>query len=100
MELRSAVSMTVEPTCASTDRASPDASVNVIFGIEQNDSLEYRVTPQGRVDFAGNRRLYRARLHRASAEAPKGHSEHRMRLARFAQKGQRGAGAASDLSAR
>ncbi len=37
--------MTVAPTCASTDRDSPDAEMNVIFGIEQSDSLEYRVTP-------------------------------------------------------
>jgi len=73
--------MTVEPTWASTERDSPDASTNVIFGIEQSNSLEHRVTPQGRVNVAGERRLYRAPLDRASVEAPKGHSEHRLRSA-------------------
>jgi hypothetical protein len=68
--------MTVEPPCASTERDSPDASTNMIFGIEQSNSLGYRVTPQGRVNIAGERRLYRAPLDRASAEGPKEHSEH------------------------
>jgi hypothetical protein len=44
-ELRSAVSMTVAPTCASTERDCPVASMKVIFAIEQSYSLEYRVTP-------------------------------------------------------
>jgi hypothetical protein len=37
--------MTVAPTCASTERDCPAASMKVIFAIEQSDSLEYRVTP-------------------------------------------------------
>src|ERR1700722_6825807 len=72
-ELRRAVSMTVAPTCASTERDCPVASMKVIFAIEQSDSLEYRVTPLGRVNSVGERRLYRACLHRASRSAPKGH---------------------------
>src|SRR5271167_2810802 len=74
-ELRRAVSMTVAPTCASTVRDCPVASMKVIFAIEQSDSLEYRVTPRKRVNSVGERRLYRARLHRASTAAPKGHGK-------------------------
>src|ERR1700733_8731426 len=74
-ELRSAVSMTVAPTCASTVRDCPDASMKVIFAIEQSDSLEYRFTPRKRVNSVGERRLYRGRLHRASTTMPKEHSE-------------------------
>jgi hypothetical protein len=37
--------MTVAPTCASTERDCPVASMKVIFAIEQSNSLEYRVTP-------------------------------------------------------
>jgi hypothetical protein len=65
--------------------------MNVIFGIEQNDSLEYRVTPRGRVDFASDRRLYRARLHRASAGALKGHSECRLQPGVIADKADKAA---------
>jgi hypothetical protein len=49
--------------------------MKVIFAIEQSDSLEYRVTPRKRVNSVGERRLYRACLHRASTAAPKGHAE-------------------------
>src|ERR1700760_3141666 len=74
-ELRSAVSITVEPTCPSTVRDCPAASMKVIFAIEQNYSLEYRVTAWSCANSVGERRLYRGRLHRASTAAPKGHSE-------------------------
>jgi hypothetical protein len=62
IELRSAVSMTVEPTWASTVRDSPVASMKVIFAIEQSDSLECRVTPRKRVNSVGDRR-YRERAY-------------------------------------
>src|ERR1700744_6068331 len=86
-ELRSAVSMTVAPTCASTDRDCPDASMNVIFAIEQSGSLEYRVPPRGRVNSGGERRLYRARLHRASAATPKGHLGGSLTVRRYSRTG-------------
>src|SRR5579863_8608521 len=41
-ELRSAVSITVEPICASTVRASPDALTNVSLVIEPNFSQKNR----------------------------------------------------------
>jgi hypothetical protein len=72
-ELRSAVSFTVAPTCASTVRDCPAASMKVIFAIEQIYSLEYRVTPWSRVNSIGEGRLYRGRVHRASTAALKEH---------------------------
>src|SRR3984957_5753218 len=54
-ELRSAVSMTAAPTCASTVRDCPVASMKVIFAIKQSGSLEYRITPRKRVNSVGDR---------------------------------------------
>src|SRR5271157_5776400 len=64
-ELRSAVSITVEPTCPSTARAAPDASIKVIFGIVPDTSFAAACVSRSPTAPA-------ARLHRASAAAPKG----------------------------